>query len=145
MTHLTGVIGAVSIATNCFLSTDSETGRVIGVINTGGPVATVIEAPDTVWVGVAFAAAVNSYGNSCTAPDGVKLTLAPAEARVIPFDRVPDDDDGVCADVLRRLPHPVELRFTALGAATIVAEGMMYGADFEQVRGTVTKAVVVVP
>ena len=145
MAHLTAVIGAISIATSCFAFTDSETGRVVGIISSGGGGPTVIEAPDTVRVGVAFTATVNSFGNSCTTPDGVKLTLEPARARVIPFDRVPTEDDVVCAEILRGLPHPVELQFTAPGTATIVADGMVYGPNFEQVRGTVTKAVVVVP
>jgi hypothetical protein len=105
----------------------------------------VIEAPDTVRLGVTFAAIVNSFGNGCTTPDGVKLTLPPAEARVIPFDRVPTDDDVICTDVLAVLPHPLALHFTQPGTATIVADGMVYGPGFERARGTVTRTVVVVP
>ena len=146
MIHLTAVIGAVSVATSCFLSTDSETGRVVGIISTGGPGQTVIEAPDTVRLGAAFGAIVNSFGSSsCTTPDGVKLTLEPSEARVIPFDRIPGSNEVPCTADIAPMPHPVELRFTELGTATIVAEGMVYGTNDERVRGTVTKAVVVVP
>ena len=145
MAHMTAFVGAISVATSCFASTDSETGRVVGIISSGGGGPTVIEAPDTVRLGVAFTATMNSFGNSCTTPDGVKLTLEPARARVIPFDRVPTEDDVVCAEILRGVPHPVELQFTAPGTATIVAEGMVYGTNFERFRGTVTKAVVVVP
>ena len=144
MAYLSAIIGAVSIATSCFFSTDSETGRVVGVINTGGRTI-VIEAPDTVQLGATFAAIVNSFGNGCTTPDGVKLTLLPAEARVIPFDRVPTDDDVICTDVLAVLPHPLALRFTQPGTATIAADGMVYGTNFERGRGTVTRTVVVVP
>jgi hypothetical protein len=143
--HLTAVVGALSVATSCFFSSDSETGRVVGIINTGGSGTTVIEAPDTVRLGATFAAIVNSFGNGCTTPDGVKLTLLPAEARVIPFDRVPTDDDVICADYLAALPHPVALHFTQQGTATIVADGMVYGTNFERARGTVSKTVVVVP
>ena len=145
MAHLTAVIGAISIATSCFAFTDSETGRVVGIISTGGGGLPVIEAPDTVRLGAAFTATVNSFGNGCTTPDGVKLTLLPAEARVIPFDRVPTDDDVLCADVLAVLPHAVALHFTQPGTATIDADGMVYGPNFERARGTVTKAVTVVP
>lgn len=144
MTHMTAVVGAITVVTSCFASTDSETGRIIGVINTGGRTP-VIEAPDTVRLGATFAAIVNSFGNGCTTPDGVKLTLEPARARVIPFDRVPTDDDVVCADILTVQPHPVTLHFTQPGTATIVADGMVYGTNFERVRGTVSKTVVVVP
>jgi hypothetical protein len=144
VTHLTAVVGALSVATSCFFSSDSETGRIIGVINTGGRTP-VIEAPDTVRLGVTFAAIVNSFGNGCTTPDGVKLTLLPAEARVIPFDLVPTDDDAVCAAILTVQPHPVALHFTQPGTATIVADGVVYGTNFERARGTVSKTVVVVP
>jgi hypothetical protein len=141
---MTAVVGAISVATSCFASTDSETGRIIGVINTGGGTP-VIEAPDTVRLGATFAAIVNSFGNGCATPDGVKFTLLPAEARVIPFDRVPTDDDVLCTDALAVLPHAVALHFTQPGTATIVADGMVYGTNFERVRGTVSKTVVVVP
>jgi hypothetical protein len=146
MVHLTAIIGAVFVATSCSGFTDSETGRVVGIISTGGGRPTVIEAPDTVRLGLAFDAIVNSFGSSsCTTPDGVKLTLEPAVARVIPFDRVPADNSVACTADISPRPHPVELRFTAPGTATIVAEGMVYGTTFDLIRGTVTKAVVVVP
>jgi hypothetical protein len=145
MVHLTAIIGAVFVATSCSGFTDSETGRVVGIISTGGPEPRAIEAPDTVQLGVAFAATVHSFGNGCTRADGVELTLEPALARVTPFDRIPVDDDVVCADVLARIPHPLELHFTVLGTATIVAEGMMSRASGEQIRVTVTKDIVVVP
>jgi hypothetical protein len=144
--HLTAVVGALSVATSCFFSTDSETGRVVGIISSGGPGQPVIEAPDTVRLGIAFAATVNSFGSSsCTTPDGVKLTLEAAQARVIPFDRVPDSDEVACTADITAIPHPVELRFTEPGTATIVADGIVYGTNFERVRGTVSKTVVVVP
>ncbi len=143
--HLTAFIGVVSVATSCFLSTDSETGRVVGIISTDDDVPT-IEAPDTVQLGAAFGAVVYSVGSSsCTTPDGVKLTLEPAEARVVPFDRVPSDDDVVCTLEISPRPHPIELHFTQLGTAAIVAEGMTYQANGERVRATVTKHVMVVP
>jgi hypothetical protein len=106
----------------------------------------VIEAPDTVRLGVTFDAIVNSFGSSsCTTPDGVKLTLEPAVARVIPFDRVPADNSVACTADISPRPHPVELRFTELGTATIVAEGMTYRENGERVRATASKAVIVVP
>jgi hypothetical protein len=144
--HLTTIIGALSVASNCFFSTDSDTGRVVGIISTGGPGPTVIEASDTVRLGATFGAVVNSFGSSsCTTPDGVKLTLEPAVARVIPFDRVPADNSVACTADISPRPHPVELRFTEPGTATIVAEGMTYRENGERVRATASKAVIVVP
>jgi hypothetical protein len=123
---------------------DPDTRRIVGFID-ADPSST-IEAPDTVRLGLAFAATVNSFGSSgCTTPDGVKLTLGPAEARVIPFDRVPADNSVACPGDVSPRPHPVELHFTELGTATIVAEGMTHGENGERVRGTVAKAIVVVP
>jgi hypothetical protein len=97
-------------------------------------------------LGLTFATTVNSFGSSgCTTPDGVKLTLEPGEARVIPFDRVPADNGVACSGDVSPRPHPVELHFTKLGSASIVAEGMTHGEDGERVRGTVSRSVVVVP
>jgi hypothetical protein len=48
-------------------------------------------------------------------------------------------------DTVRLGPHPLELHFTELGTATIVAEGMTHGENGERIRGTVSKAIVVVP
>jgi hypothetical protein len=143
VTHLTDVLGAISVATSCLASTDSETGRVVGLIGLG---TTTIEAPDTVQVGATFIATVNSFGSStCTTPDGVELTLRPAEARVTPYDRITIEKDAVCTADLAPVPHRVQLQFTQPGAATIVAEGMVEQASGGRARGTVTKAVVVVP
>jgi hypothetical protein len=141
--HLIVVIAVLAAATGCGLN-DPDTRRIIGIIDANPSTAT-IQAPDTVQLGAAFTATVTTLGSGCTTADGVKLTLQPAEARVIPFDRIPADDDAVCAAILQPLQHPVELRFTAPGTATIVAEGRVYGTTFDPVRGTVTKAVVVVP
>ena len=144
--HLTAVIGAVSVATSCFLSTDSETGRVVGIISTDDDVPT-IEAPDTVRAGDTFDAVVNTFGSSsCTTPDGVKLTLEPAEVRVTPFDRVPTDDDLVCTRDISPLPHPVQLHFTQPGSVRIVAAGMVIDEKSgDRVPAEVSKAVLVKP
>ncbi len=144
MRHLIVVIGALAGGTGCGLL-DPDTRRVIGLIDANP--ATTIQAPDTVRVGIEFAATVYSIGSSsCTTPDGVKLTLQPAEARVIPYDRVPANNDVACTLDIGRRPHPVELHFTEAGSATIVAAGIVIDqTSGERVRGEVTKAVVVVP
>jgi hypothetical protein len=138
------VIAVLAGASGCGLN-DPDTRRIVGVIDAqlfGGT----IQAPDTVQLGAAFTATVNTIGSSsCTRPDGVTLTLEPAEARVIPYDRIPADNDVACTLDLAPRPHPVELHFTAVGAATIVVEGMVNRESGERVRVTVTKAVVVVP
>jgi hypothetical protein len=143
MRHRFVVVAVLAVASGCGVH-DPDTRRIVGLID-ANPAMGTIQAPDTVQLGATFSATVNSFGNSCTRPDSVELTLEPARARVIPFDRIPADEDVICVDNLGALPHPVELRFTAPGTATIVAEGMVYGTSFERVPGTVTKAVVVVP
>lgn len=145
MRHLIVVIGALIGTAGCGLL-DPDSRRVVGLIDPGSAPAT-IEAPDTVQLGVPFAATVNSFGSSsCTTPDGVRLTLEPAEARVIPYDRVPTGDDLVCTADVALHPHPVELHFTQAGAATIVAVGMVLDqTSGKRVRGEATKAVFVLP
>ena len=148
MLHVNAALAAaVALATNCFASTDSETGRVVGIISTGQRVPT-IEAPDTVRAGIAFGAVVNTFGSStCVIPDGVELTLGPAEARVVPYDEVTTGGGGVaCTADLAARPHPVELRFTQAGVARIVAAGTLLDErSGERGPGEVTKAVVVIP
>jgi hypothetical protein len=137
------VIAVLAGAAGCGLF-EPDSRRVVGLIDPGLGVQT-IEAPDTVRVDVAFAATVNTFGSSnCTIPDGVRLTLGPSEARVIPYDRIPRGDE-VCTAEISPLPHPVELRFTSAGAAAIVAEGVVALPAGGVGRGTVTKALVVVP
>jgi len=140
------MIGAVSVATSCFASVNSETGLIVGVIHSGVPVAT-IEAPDTVRWGAAFGAVVNTFGSSsCSSAEGVKLTLRPAEARVTPYDRVQTGTDVPCTADISANAHPVTLHFTHLGAASIVAVGMVVDeASGQRRHGEVTKAVVVLP
>ena len=146
MLHLNITLGAVALATSCFASTDSETGRVVGIIRIGddGPT---IEAPDTVRVNADFGAVVNTFGSStCTTPDGVTLTLGPAEARVVPYDEETTGGDGACTADLAPRPHPVVLRFTQPGAARIVVAGsVIHEESRERAPGEATKTVVVVP
>jgi hypothetical protein len=119
---------------------------VVGLIDPGIP-RSIIAAPDTVLANASFAATVHSYGSSnCTTPDGVELTLTAAEARVIPYDRVPADRGTLCTSDLRAQPHPVELRFTRAGRASIVVRGEVIDENSgRRVPGTVTKQVFVLP
>jgi hypothetical protein len=145
--HLNVAIAVVALFTSCFASTDSETGRVVGIISSRSRVFT-IEAPDTVRAGVAFGAVVNTFGSStCTMPDGVELMLGPAEARVVPYDLETTPGEGfACTADLAARPHPVELRFTEAGLARIVAAGTVVDEESrERKPGEVTKTVVVVP
>ena len=144
MRDLIVVIAACASVTGCgILEADSR--RVIGLIS-ADPVTATIQAPDTVRLGVTFNATVNSFGSSsCTSPDGVELTLGPAEARVIPYDRILVGKDVACTPDMAPIPHPVALKFTEAGAATIVADGMVHEAAGQRVRGTATKTIVVLP
>jgi hypothetical protein len=142
---LSGVL--VGLA-GCSTPTEPDTQRVIGLIDVGGhPVPTIV-APDTVQVSSWFTATVHTFGNSCTKPDGVELTLTPTEARVTPYDlvHVPADSRTVCTADLRGHPHPVELRFTRAGPAIIVALGeveVIQDGVARQIPGVVIKQLVV--
>ena len=139
------VIVAVAIVISA-CSTGPDTERIVGVIDADLGIPTIL-APDTVQAGVSFTATVNTFGSSsCTTPDGVALTLESAAARVIPYDLVPVGNDVVCTADMAPHPHPVELVFTAAGHASIVAEGDVFAnAVPGRTRGSVTKAVVVLP
>jgi hypothetical protein len=145
MQHPMIAIAVLACAAGCgLLEPDSR--RVVGLIHDGS-VFTVptIEAPDTVRQGVAFSATINTLGSSgCHTPDGVRLlSSGPSEVRVVPYDRVPTNTP--CTPDMRPIPHPVELHFTEAGAATIVAEGKVAQPSGGLARGTVAKAVIVVP
>lgn len=141
---LTGLL--VGLA-GCSAFTGPDTRRVVGLIGEGGSDLRAIVAPDTVQVDVSFTATVNSFGSStCTTPDGVDLTLTPAEARVTPYDRVPADRQVVCTADISLRPHPVELRFTRPGLATIVVQGQVIDpSSGRRISGTVTKQLLVLP
>jgi hypothetical protein len=147
MRRLLTVIGVLVALPGCSTPTELDHRRVIGVIEFAGAIATIV-APDTVQVGNSFTATVNSLGSSsCTTPDGVELTLTPSEARVTPYDLVPEADSrAVCTADLAARPHPVELRFTKAGPATIVAQGLVWDVSTDRrTHGTVTKQLVVLP
>ena len=61
MRYFIVVIGALTGAAGCSHPTSPDTRRVVGIIDPGVQVAT-IEAPDTVRLGAAFSATVNSFG-----------------------------------------------------------------------------------
>ena len=136
---------ALAIATTA-CSTEPDTERRIGLIDADLEIPTIV-APDTVQVGVRFAAMVNTFGSSsCTTPDGVDLTLESTAARIVPYDRVVTDDEFGCTPDMSPMPHPVELLFAAPGEATIVAQGRVFTPTANRpVPGSVTKAVVVLP
>jgi hypothetical protein len=140
---LTGMVGLAG----CSTLTGPDTRRVVGLIDAGGSSLSTIVAPDTVQAGATFTATVHSFGSSsCTTPDGVELTLAPTEARVTPYDRVPADRRAVCTADLSPHPHPVELRFTRAGLAIIVAQGEVIDATTRRrTPGAVTKQLLVLP
>lgn len=119
--------------------------RVIGTIDASGTGIRTIVAPDTVQAGVSFTATIHTFGSSsCITPDGVGLTLTPSEARVTPYDLVPASGGVVCTMDYAARPHPVELRFTSAGSATIVALGQVFDRSASgRIPGTVTKQLVV--
>jgi hypothetical protein len=142
---VTGVLAGLA---GCSSPTGPDSQRVIGLIDLASPGFPTIVAPDTVQVDTWFTATVHTFGNRCTKPDGVELTLAPSEARVTPYVRVPAPDSrAVCTMELGAHPHPVELRFTRAGPAVIVALGQVEVIDdgaARQIPGVVIKQLVVV-
>jgi hypothetical protein len=130
----------------CSVITGPDSRRVVGLIDASGTGIPTIVAPDTVQAGSSFTATVHSFGSSsCTTPDGVGLTLTPTEARVTPYDRVPADSRVACTADFSPRPHPVELRFTRAGPATIVALGDVFTSPTGRTPGAVTKRLVVLP
>jgi hypothetical protein len=77
------VVAVLAGAAGCGLF-EPDSRRRVGLIDAGFGVPT-IEAPDSVRAGVGFSATVNTFGSqSCYTADGVRLTLAATEARVVP-------------------------------------------------------------
>jgi PPE-repeat protein len=138
--------GVLVVFAGCSIITGPDTRRVIGTIDASGTGIPTIVAPDTVQAGSSFTATIHSFGSSsCTTPDGVALTLLPSEARVTPYDLVPADGPIACTADFAPRPHPVELRFTSTGPATIVALGQVFHQNGQGLTpGTVTKQLVVV-
>ena len=99
----------------------------------------VIIAPDTVGRAVSFAVVVNTFGSSsCTTPDGVALVITPQLARITPYDRI--QTQGACTADYASRPHPVTVRFTDPGAATLRVIGRVGTA-----LDSVDRVVVVTP
>jgi hypothetical protein len=143
---LTGVlVGLAGCSTSAL--TEADTQRVVGLIDVGAHPTPAIVAPDTVQVDSWFTATVHTFGDACTKPDGIELTLTPSEARVTPYVRVPAPDSrAVCTMELGAHSHPIELRFTRAGPAVIVALGEVEVIDDgarRLVRGVVIKQLVV--
>lgn len=145
MRHLLTLMGVLAGLAGCSILTGPDNRRVIGTIDDGGTGIPIIVAPDTVQAGSSFTATIHSFGSSsCTMPDGVALTLMPSEARVTPYDLVPNGGGYVCTADYAPRPHPIELRFTSVGPATIVALGQVFDrAGPGRIPGTVTKQLVV--
>jgi len=145
MRHLI-LIGTMTGLAGCVGPTSPDTRRVVGLIDANGPFPTIV-APDSVQAGAWFTATVYSFGSSsCTIPDGVGLTLGAAEARVIPYDRVPADRGAVCTADISPRPHVVELHFTRPGEASILVQGeVIEGTSGRRVPGEVNKDVFVLP
>jgi hypothetical protein len=146
MRRLLTLIGVLVGLAGCSILTGPDTRRVIGLIDGSGTGIPTIVAPDTVQAGSSFTATIHSFGSSsCTTPDGVTLTLLPSEARVTPYDRVPGDGPVACTTDFAPRPHPVQLRFTSTGPATIVALGQVFHQSGQGLTpGTVTKQLVVI-
>jgi hypothetical protein len=85
-------VGAsAGLALACGSPTDSSTQRVVGTIDPGLSSAPVIDAPAEARSGVAFTVTVRTVGSSsCTTPDGGKVEVIGALARITPYDQVPD-------------------------------------------------------
>jgi hypothetical protein len=146
MRRLLILTGALVGLADCSAFTGPDTRRIVGTIDPSGTGNTVL-APDTVQAGSSFIAIIHTFGSSsCTTPDGVALKLGSSEARITPYDLVPADKGTVCTADLAPQPHPVELRFSHVGPATIVVlAAVIDQGSGGQSRGVVTKQLVVIP
>ena len=106
----------------------------------------VIEAPDTVQVGVPFDASVRTLGNSgCWEVARTDVENGPMLAEVTPVDRDRMSEGLVCTAVMVELVHALEVTFTAVGEAVIRVHGReVIGDDFHSGQELTVEKVVTV-
>lgn len=107
----------------------------------------VLEAPDTVAAGVAFAATVRTYGNDgCWRSAGYRESESEMTIEITPYDEY-GGEGRLCTMAIVRLPRTVRLTFATVGTGTLVVRGRVGTLGGGTVSGdsmtTVSKTVVV--
>jgi hypothetical protein len=108
----------------CQSPTDSKSRREIGVIDYGGTLNSVIQAPSAVRIGQSFTATISTFGNSCVSAAGADVATDGLTATITPYDIV--SWQHTCLDYLAPYPRTVQLRFDQAGTATIRVNGRSY-------------------
>ena len=109
--------------------------RVIGLIDNGGGALPII-VPDTVYVGVPFAATVTTFGGGCDQPDGADVQTSGLAADITPYDLLPAPGT-ICILILRTLPRSVELTFNVPGPGVVRVHGRSPNGNVT-IQGSVT-------
>ena len=89
-------------------------GRRIGVIDAGGTLDRVVDAPASVSNNQSFTITISTFGGSCVTAAGADVTITDLVATITPYDVV---SGGICLDYLKPYPRSVELRFNRTGTA----------------------------
>ena len=97
--------------------------RGVGSISTTGSPSGSLVVPDTVQAGVAFTARVTTFGSSsCTRADGAEVRVARSVAEITPYD-LEATGNATCTADLAPFPRDVQVRFDAVGTATVRVRG----------------------
>lgn len=106
----------------------------------------VIEAPDTVRVGLPFTVIIPVAGSGsvlCNEPDGTSISQSARVARVEVFVRAPQPRP-TCTDDIRFYPTSVSLTFTTAGTSTVRVVGASSN-ELPNRPDSLERAVVVIP
>lgn len=123
-------VGGVVALAACGVIAPSED-RVPGIIESYGQ-GLVFEAPDTVAVGVPFAAGVRTYGGGCRKKGDVSVSIEGRHATILPIDRY--ENASGCNDDLAFFWHTVEVVFETPGTAELRVVGVVEPGDSLVVR-----------
>jgi hypothetical protein len=118
--------GLAFVALGCSSISGPDKEQVVGTIeHFSEPV--MVQLPDTVAAGEAFAATVRTYGGGCTKKGDTKVEVDDLRATVTPYDfRV---ESNICTDILNAFQHTAMLRFQRAGTAEVVVRGRKQPGD----------------
>ena len=123
MPYLTRSAAAVALglaAAACSRSGATEPASRLVVGTLAADLSSAVHAPDSAFVGSAFAVTVVTEGTPCETAAGGESRVAGLEAVITPYVAA---YGGVCELSLVRHPRSVLVRFDAAGAATVRVQG----------------------
>jgi hypothetical protein len=128
----------------CGSPVEPNTHRVVGIIDPRHS-PPVIDAPAQVRSGVAFTVTVRTLGTSgCVTPDGGRVDVTGALARITPYDQVPDPGHGaLCSPDYTSLPRTLSVTLGQPGSATVRVVGLSASSSADAVLDSVEVPVTV--